>query len=79
MRCRRNARQETNHREIAAVFCPGSLHRDAPYWRHLLSSSSSAYDQNQTSMIFLHSIRQSLVEDNELGQRVTTRERVTRG
>ena len=56
MRCRRNARLETNHCEIAAVFCHGSLHRDVPHRRHLLSSSSSAYDQNQTGMIFLHSI-----------------------
>ena len=48
----------------------------APHRRHLLTSSSSAYDQEQ-SMILFHSILQSLVEDCEFGQRVTAKERVT--
>ena len=41
-----------------------------------MTSSSSAYDQEQ-SMILFHSILQSLMEDCEFGQRVTAKERVT--
>ena len=68
MRCRRIARQETNdYHGIAAVVCPGSLHRDASHRWHLLTSSSPAYDQKQ-SMILFYSIQQALVEDDEFGQ-----------
>ena len=67
MRCRRIARQETkNYHGMAAVVCPGSLPWDASHRRHLLTSSSSAYDQKQ-SMILFYSIQQALVEDVEFG------------
>ena len=68
MRCRRIARQETNdYHGMAAVVCPGSLHRDASHRRHLLTISSSAYDQKQ-SIILFHSIQQARVEDVEFCQ-----------
>ena len=49
-----------------------------PSYQHLLTSNSSAYVQKQ-SMILFHSIQQGLVEDYEFGQRVTGKERLTRG
>ena len=60
-----------NEPDLRSVHYIRASHR-----RHLLASSSSAYDQKQ-SMILFHSIQQSLVETSNLVG-VTTQERVTR-